>query len=109
MTLALFLLYLFPPEEFPFWPKCLLYQTTGLHCPGCGSTRALAALLHGNLHKSLANNILLIPGVLIALAVIFYPRLTQNRHFVWSVTAILVLFFLLRNLPWQPFCLLAPH
>jgi hypothetical protein len=31
-----------------FYPRCWLYQTTGLKCPGCGATRALHALLNGH-------------------------------------------------------------
>lgn len=32
---------------------CLFHTLTGFYCPGCGGTRALAALLHGNLAESL--------------------------------------------------------
>ncbi len=32
---------------------CLLLTTLGLYCPGCGGTRALEALLHGQLLMSL--------------------------------------------------------
>ena len=103
------LLYLFPPEEFPYWPKCLLYQTTGLYCPGCGCTRALAALLHGDIHKCFTSNILFIPSILVAVILLLFPKLMKIRCLIWSIITIVVLFFILRNLPWQPFCLLAPH
>ncbi|MDE7397749.1 MAG: DUF2752 domain-containing protein, partial [Muribaculum sp.] len=29
----------------PWFPKCLFRQLTGLECPGCGSQRAIHALL----------------------------------------------------------------
>lgn len=109
MTVALVLLYLLPPEEFPYWPKCMLYQTTGLHCPGCGCTRALSALLHGDIHKCFTNNILFIPSIIVAVIVFLCPKLMKSRCFTWGFITIVVLFFILRNLPWQPFCLLAPH
>ena len=103
------LLFLFPPDEVPYWPKCLLHQTTGLHCPGCGATRALAALLHGDLRRSLANNLLLIPALIAFLTALWHPKLLENRRLTAGALAVLILFAILRNLPWQPFCLLAPH
>ena len=34
------------------WP-CSIYRTTGLYCGGCGGTRAVFALLKGNIRLSL--------------------------------------------------------
>ncbi len=31
---------------------CILYSVTGLYCPGCGGTRAIFALLHGQILTS---------------------------------------------------------
>ncbi len=106
---ACLLLFFFPPWQYDFWPKCLLYQFTGIHCPGCGCTRALAALVHGDLRKSLACNVLLIPYAIVILVTILCPKVTLNRFFAWGLATVIILFFILRNLPWHPFCLLAPH
>lgn len=38
-----------------FW-RCPFRWLTGLNCPGCGNTRAAAALLHLRLAKSLSYN-----------------------------------------------------
>jgi len=46
---AAVLLLLFPPERYAFYPRCPIFEATGLLCPGCGGTRALAALLRGDL------------------------------------------------------------
>jgi hypothetical protein len=47
LTLAgLAVVYACPPGEHSFYPPCLIKTLTGLSCPGCGSTRALHALLH---------------------------------------------------------------
>ena len=35
------------PERAAWFPKCLVTQTTGLYCPGCGTSRALHALTEG--------------------------------------------------------------
>jgi Protein of unknown function (DUF2752) len=62
-----FVLFRFPPEHFAFYPACPFHTLTGWDCPGCGSTRALAALLHGELLRALSLNPLL-PLCLLALA-----------------------------------------
>ncbi len=35
---------------------CVFYETTGLYCLGCGGTRSLMALLHGDVLRSIHNN-----------------------------------------------------
>ena len=104
-----FLLFLFPADRYEFWPKCILHQCTGLYCPGCGNTRALSALLHGNFVDSLKMNVLFIPAVIVVVLSTLYPRITYNRVFSWGVTIVVILFFILRNIPCYPFSLLAPH
>ncbi len=34
-------------------PPCVFFGLTGLYCPGCGGTRSLIALLHGQFLRSL--------------------------------------------------------
>ena len=40
-------LYAVDPSRHAVYPQCLLYNTTGIYCAGCGATRAIHALLHG--------------------------------------------------------------
>lgn len=35
---------------------CVFYETTGWYCLGCGGTRSLMALLHGDIQRSFHNN-----------------------------------------------------
>lgn len=49
----------FPPAQSGFYPVCPIYFVLHLQCPGCGGTRALAALLHGQLQEALRWNALI--------------------------------------------------
>ena len=103
------LIYYFPPAKYHFWPPCAFNKLTGLYCPGCGNTRALAALVHGDIVDCFAKNILFIPALICLLVLCIYPKISLNRYFSGAIAIVVILFFILRNLPWYPFCLLAPH
>src|ERR1043166_3363337 len=60
LPLGATLLYSHSPTEYTFYPRCLLFLLTGLHCPGCGSTRCAAALLHGDIEQAFAYNPLMV-------------------------------------------------
>jgi Protein of unknown function (DUF2752) len=47
-VLAAGCLYALPPWQYAFYPRCPVLALTGWQCPGCGMTRAFAALLHGH-------------------------------------------------------------
>lgn len=51
---------------------CVFYQTTGCYCLGCGGTRSLMALLHGDVLRSIHNNPAVI--VLAMTAVLLYAE-----------------------------------
>ena len=98
--------------------KCPFYQLTGLYCPGCGSGRAVRALLAGDLPMSFRQNpMLYLMGVPSALGVgheylriVFLPR--KLRPIVLApklcvlIVALLLAWWVLRNLPGLEF--LAP-
>ena len=48
------------PTTSVFFPKCAFLMLTGLKCPGCGSQRAVHALLHADLASAFAHNALLV-------------------------------------------------
>jgi hypothetical protein len=108
--------FFFNPATHSFYPVCQFHRLTGLNCPGCGMTRALYALLHGNFFIALQYNVLLVL-LLLALATRlawfgwnkscdrangeFFPL-----KFLWPLLVVAMLFTVLRNLP--PFSFLTP-
>lgn len=58
LMLALAILWRFNPSHTPFYPRCVLFTSTGLQCPGCGGLRATHYLLHGNFPAAFAHNAL---------------------------------------------------
>lgn len=98
-------------------PPCPSLWLTGLFCPGCGTTRALHALVHGDLPRALSMNPLMVlslppVAVLLAQGLKVLPASLEPlaRHLgnarVWAV--VLIGYGVLRNLPWPPFSWLAP-
>lgn len=94
---------------------CIFHALTGLYCPGCGATRAVKALAHGNVVAALHNNawLLLIAGPALGLHVATWfsghSKLARTTHLFLHVAAWTALGFLvLRNIPIAPLNLLAP-
>src|SRR5262249_14490547 len=65
---ALVVLYCVPPGSGAPYPPCWFHSLTGLHCPGCGATRCLHALLHGDLAQAAAFNVLFLVSLPFLLA-----------------------------------------
>jgi Protein of unknown function (DUF2752) len=80
LVLGCAVLYNFPPQEYHFYPICPFYALTHLLCPGCGGTRALYQLLHGNLSEALRLNALVTVAAPIALAWFAYWYYSVMRH-----------------------------
>jgi hypothetical protein len=101
--------YFFNPSAHGFYPVCQFHQWTGLNCPGCGATRALYALLHGNFSTALHDNALLVLGLAATAArggwfALNHLRRRPNRVFFPGYLAVplvvvLGIFGVLRNLP----------
>ena len=98
------------PSALWFCPPCPLYRTTGLFCPGCGSTRALHQLSHGNLWAAIRFNPLAVAALpVLALLVIRPQPQWLGARWIWILLVVVIAFGVLRNLPWYPWTLLAPH
>jgi hypothetical protein len=113
------LFYFLNPAEHQLFPKCIFYSTTGYHCPGCGSQRAIHSLLHLDFAGVVSNNILFLPAALLVIYHYVHPLLNKlfnwklpnifyYKSTPWIILVIVVLFWILRNLPFYPFTFLAP-
>jgi hypothetical protein len=109
ITLTATILLLFPPEHYSFYPQCPIHEYFHLQCPGCGATRALAALLRGHLTEAMHLNALI--TLLLPFAVVYgilcYYRVLLGKLQRWpqpptaaiySMLAIAAVFTILRNL-----------
>lgn len=120
VILAAGLYFFFDARYYSFFPRCMFYTLTGFLCPGCGSQRAVSSLLHGDIRQALHFNVLVVasfPFILFSYTLnvlnafktapliqkIFYSPL-----FVKIVLAVVLLFFVLRNITIYPFTLLSP-
>ena len=102
-------------------PPCLFYELTGLYCPGCGTGRALLALLHGRLYAAFRYQplmIIFLPALAyyiskLYLAFVFgrdilpFPTI-RSKWLAIMVTAVMIAYWILRNIPVIPFSYLAP-
>jgi hypothetical protein len=83
-TLAAALLRFFPPGSYAIYPQCPVYLCLHILCPGCGLTRALAALLGGRIREAFEFNPLAIacmPFLLLFLGKC-YLRAVRAQEFV---------------------------
>ena len=108
--------YFFNPSVHRFYPVCQFHQLTGLNCPGCGGTRAVYALVHGQFGAAFHDNALFIASLPLLAARGGWFALNRwrgrpNGAFFpsrWLIPLVIavVAFGILRNLP--PFAFLSP-
>ena len=102
-------LFLFNPSTTAIYPRCLFHEMTGLYCPGCGTTRALYQLLHGNVAAAFRSNALAMAMLPVAgYLIVRGDAGTLKPTWVWALLAVMVAFGVLRNIPFYPFTILAP-
>lgn len=100
--------------------RCIIFQMTGLYCPGCGATRACYAILHGNWKGAVGYNPLLV--ILFPIAAVYIIlrtfdwMMTGTNHidsyipdcFLYSLLGIVMIYGIARNIPIWPFYFLRP-
>ncbi len=111
--------YLFNPSQVVFIP-CPLYFTTGLYCPGCGSQRAIHALLHVDIVSAFRFNplmVLTMPILIYGLGITltnwvkgtrYRFMLFYSKFFIYGYFGTALVYWVLRNIPYAPFNILAP-
>jgi hypothetical protein len=95
------------------YPQCLFKAATGLDCPGCGGTRAVYSLLHGD-WAGAADHYALI--YLVAPLMVYFlarfvldqfgvrlPAPQASRWMGYAAVGVLLAFTVVRNLPFGPF------
>lgn len=114
------ILYFFDPSvPGGIYPSSPFRTLTGLYCPGCGTLRGLHQLLHGNLWTAFGLN----PLMIASLPYLFYsyvcyslPAFTGSYvkaifiqpSWIWWTLRIILIYWVLRNIPFPPFSWLAP-
>lgn len=101
-------LYYFNPVECRWLPPCLFHKLTGLYCPGCGSTRAVHALLHGDVATAARFNILAVCGLPALGMMVFWRWAAIHPAVGWTALTIAILFGILRNIPLESLQVLRP-
>jgi hypothetical protein len=97
------------PETPGHYPTCPFLALTGWYCPGCGTTRAVHALLHGDAGLALQRNPLTVAAlvVLAAAFALWSRRLWRGAPRTWvappwvlyGLLVVILAFWVLRNVP----------
>lgn len=111
-------LYLFDPVDSLFYPPCPFHAITGFYCPGCGSLRAIHELLHTRFLSAFKLNPLFILSIPLLTHLIFRLYFSRSEKYssnldipafpIWLYLTIVILFWIIRNIPAYPFSLLSP-
>lgn len=107
------------PSTMAWYPKCWFRIGTGLLCFGCGTGRSIYYMLHFQVLEALHHNLF---TVLIS-PFLVYSLFQKYMAFCWQITlplwrlprpiligipTFLIIFVILRNIPYFPFTWLAP-
>ena len=106
-------LFIFEPGKTGLFLVCPFFALTGFTCPGCGTTRGLHALLHGDVVTAFQFN----PLMVLALPFFFYvlvrhtnavmrgQPINRNRldaRVIWMLFFGILCFWIFRNTPFYP-------
>ncbi len=79
-------------------PDCIFYRLTSLKCPGCGSTRALYALLHLNFKESFMQNPFVLLFVPFFVFAVVYPKILNGKLSPILLSISLILVTVIKNI-----------
>ena len=114
------LVYKLDPAQSKLFPPCPFNKLTSFYCPGCGSLRATHQITHGNIFEAFKLNplmLILMPFLAYSIGrqccqVLFGKSSAQviiRPLWIWVLLGIILCYWLARNIPLEPFKLLAPH
>lgn len=94
--------------NFVTLPECILYKYTGFYCPGCGNTRAVIALLKGDILLSLRQNAMIVTlivcGAILYTEPLFksfgkinYRSPIRNYYFFYIMLGVFTVYSVVRN------------
>ena len=107
-------LFVLEPGKSILFPICPFRAITGFTCPGCGSTRGVHQLLHGNIAAAFELN----PLLLLALPFLIYALLLYSYRvlrgqpiqrnalapkYIYTIFGVVLFFWIFRNTPLYPF------
>ncbi|MFD8106700.1 DUF2752 domain-containing protein [Streptomyces microflavus] len=97
------------PNDPGHYPVCPLLKLTGVFCPGCGGLRSAHAFIHGDLGAAFSANAVATTGYFLfaAVWVLWLVRAWRGRPlriglapaWWWGIGALLLIFTVVRNLP----------
>jgi hypothetical protein len=97
---------MFDPSASVFFPKCPVMMLTGYPCAGCGSQRAIHALLHLDIRTALEYNVLVVIFVPILVLMFFssafrerFPKLyqlTHHKYVAYASLTVIILWWIIR-------------
>lgn len=110
LTLTLFIIFLATfyikyAYKFIDIPTCIIYETFGIYCPGCGATRAVYSLYSGEILKSIYYN----PLIVYLIIIDFWYLLTEgvskfskkeNKFFIKRINLYLYFAVIILTLNW---------
>ncbi len=108
-AVVVFALSHYSPATAHWYPPCILKKIAGLDCPGCGGTRACQQLIQGHLGEAADLNLLLLFMFPVAAIGVAAQNVKQAKR-IWkyfnkpmTILVVVLLFWLIRNLPIPPF------
>ena len=87
--------------------SCPIHAATGFYCAGCGGTRAVKAVLRGDLPLAFHDNALLMSSPVVIACAVLIEKYSQKRIWLYVFLAIVlvvvVIFTVIRNQPGSQF------
>lgn len=113
------LFFILDPSKNSIFPRCTFNVLTSYYCPGCGSQRAIHSLLHLDVAGVVHYNFLILPAMLLIIYHYLHPVLNKIfkwklpnifylKNTPWIILGVVVVFWIVRNIPVFPFTELAP-